>query len=81
MRKVKKALAASFKARRVLFLCQFQEWLADELAADVVDCGGEVLVGGLCGDGLECRGNRGSGCYVSANTDCIAAAGLDLLDD
>lgn len=61
VRKVEKALAAGLEARRVLLLGQFQEWLADELAADIVDCGCEVLVGGLSGDGLECCGDGGGG--------------------
>ena len=61
MGKVEKAPAAGLEARRVLLLCQFQEWLADELAADIVDCGCEILVGGLCGNGLECRGDGGGG--------------------
>lgn len=58
---VEKAPTTGLEARRVLLLCQLQEWLADELAAHIVDCGSEVLVGGLRGNGLQCRGYGGCG--------------------
>lgn len=61
MREVEEAPATGLEARRVLLLCQFQEWLADELAADIIDGGCEVLVGVLRGDGLECRGDGRGG--------------------
>lgn len=52
VREVEKSSATGLEARRVLLLTQLQEWLADELAADIIDCGSEVLVGGLRSDGL-----------------------------
>lgn len=81
MGEIEEASAVALEARDVLLLRQVEKRLANELAADVVDCGGEILVAGSGCDGLECGGDGGGGCDVSADADGVAAIGVYLVDD